>query len=126
MELAGEPPEGNSGEGMVIGIVCGRSACLGVVAALFWVSAGEGAPANAARGQRIAERWCTECHAVAPGQRRATDAVPTFAQIGKAGRFDEVTLAAFLADPHRSRMQNMALTRSEIADLVAYIKRQAR
>ncbi|QEL27193.1 cytochrome c (plasmid) [Bosea sp. F3-2] len=88
--------------------------------------ASEAAAANSARGQRTAERWCSECHVVAPGQIRASDAVPTFAQIGGAGRFNEKTLAAFLANPHHSRMPNLSLTRSEIADLVAYLKRQAR
>lgn len=82
--------------------------------------------ADSGRGRRTAERWCAECHVVAPGQRRASDAVPTFAQIGGSGRFTEATLAAFLANPHHSRMPNLSLTRSEIADLVAYIRRLAR
>jgi mono/diheme cytochrome c family protein len=89
-------------------------------------SAGAGRAADSASGGRIAERWCAGCHVVAPGQRQASDAVPTFAQIGRSGRFNEATLAAFLANPHHSRMPNLSLTRSEIADLVAYIKRQVR
>jgi mono/diheme cytochrome c family protein len=68
----------------------------------------------------LAERWCAECHVIAPGQQQASDAVPTFAQIG--GRFDETALATFLASPHHSRMPNLSLSRSEIVDLVAYIK----
>lgn len=101
----------------------GSRACLGVVAALLMAPVGEGAAADSARGRRIAERWCAECHVVAPRQRRASDAVPTFAQIAGSGRFSEATLATFLANPHHSRMPNLGLTRSEIADLVAYIKR---
>lgn len=104
----------------------GRSTCLSVAAALLAASASEGSAADSVSGQRIAERWCAECHVVAPGQRRATDAVPTFAQISGSGRFNEATLTAFLANPHHSRMPNLSLTRSEIADLVAYIKRQVR
>ena len=57
---------------------------------------------------------------IAPGQQRASDAVPTFAEIG--GRFDETVLATFLASPDHSRMPNLSLSRSEIADLAAYIK----
>lgn len=102
----------------------GRCACLGVVTALLIIPAGEGAPADSARGRRIAERWCAECHVIAPRQLRASDAVPTFAQIAGSGRFSEATLATFLANPHRSRMPNQGLSRSEIADLVAYITRQ--
>lgn len=124
--LAGEPLEGNAGEGIVMRMGRGHRACLGVVAALLMAPAGEAAAADSARGRRTAERWCAECHAVAPGQQRASDAIPTFAQIGRSERFNEAALAAFLANPHHSRMPNLSLTRSEIADLVAYIKRQAR
>jgi mono/diheme cytochrome c family protein len=102
----------------------GRRACLGAAVALLMAFAGERAEADSANGRRIAERWCAECHVIAPGQRQASDAVPTFAQISRSERFDEATLAAFLANPHHSRMPNLSLTRSEIADLVAYIRRQ--
>lgn len=104
----------------------GRRACLGVAVALLMEFAGESAAADSANGRRIAQRWCAECHVVAPGQRQASDVAPTFAQISGSERFDEATLAAFLANPHHSRMPNLSLTRSEIADLVAYIKRQVR
>jgi mono/diheme cytochrome c family protein len=89
------------------------------------ISAGKGA-ADSANGQRIAERWCAECHVVARGQRQASDAVPTFTEIGESRRFDETALAVFLASPHHSRMPNLSLSRSEIADLVAYIKGRVR
>lgn len=107
---------------------CGRRCRvrLGVVAALLMASSANGVAADRARGQRIAERWCTQCHVAASGQRLGSDAVPTFAQIGEAGRFDETTLAAFLTNPHASRMPDLSLTTSEIADLVAYIKSQVR
>ncbi len=83
---------------------------------------GESAAADRLRGRDIAQRWCSECHVVAPGQLRGSDTVPTFAQIGELEQFDEARLSAFLAAPHHSRMPNLSLTRSEIADLVAYIK----
>jgi mono/diheme cytochrome c family protein len=104
----------------------GRLACLGVAVVLLMTSAGKGAAADSANGRRIAERWCAECHVVAPRQRQASDAVPTFAEIGGSGRFDETALAVFLATPHHSRMPNLSLSRSEIADLVAYIKGRVR
>ncbi|WP_244564824.1 c-type cytochrome [Rhizobium sullae] len=100
---------------------------LGCVAvALLMGQAGESTAADIANGRQIAERWCAECHVAAPGQKQASDAVPTFAQIGESERFDETRLATFLANPHHSRMPNLSLTRSEISDLVAYIKRQRR
>ncbi|NRP89975.1 Cytochrome c [Rhizobium lusitanum] len=102
-------------------------ACWGVVAILFMeFFFGECAAADRVNGQRIAERWCAECHVVASGQQHGSDRVPTFAQIGESKRFDGASLSAFLMDPHHSRMINLSLTRSEISDLVAYIKSQGR
>jgi mono/diheme cytochrome c family protein len=98
----------------------GGFAGLGLALLFLLISTGNATATDSANGQRLAERWCAECHAIAPGQKRASDAVPTFAQIG--GRFDETALATFLASPHHSRMPNLSLSRSEIADLVAYIK----
>lgn len=95
--------------------------CVGTVALLLMVT-GESAAADRLRGRVIAQRWCSECHVVAPGQARGSDTVPTFAQIAESERFDEGSLSAFLATPHHSRMPNLSLTRAEIADLVAYIK----
>ncbi|MFD1326698.1 c-type cytochrome [Mycoplana ramosa] len=93
-----------------------------VAITLLLTMAGESAAADPARGRDIAERWCSACHVVAPGQLRGSDTVPTFAQIGKSDKFDEAGLSVFLAAPHHSRMPNLSLTRSEIADLVAYIR----
>jgi mono/diheme cytochrome c family protein len=99
---------------------------IGIAGAVLLSSAGESLAADSTNGQRIAERWCAGCHVVTPEQQQASDAVPTFAQIGASERFDEAALTAFLASPHHSRMPNFSLSRSEIADLVAYIKRQMR
>lgn len=104
----------------------GCRASLSVTMVLLVEFACGSAEADIASGRKIAERWCSECHVVAPGQRQASDSVPTFAQINRSGRFDEATLSAFLANPHHSRMPDLSLTRSEIADLVAYIRRQGR
>jgi mono/diheme cytochrome c family protein len=95
-------------------------ACLGLALLFLLISTSNATATDSANGQRLAERWCAECHVIAPGQQRASDAVPTFAQIAR--RFDETALATFLANPHHSRMPNLSLSRSEIADLVAYIK----
>ena len=94
--------------------------CAGSVALLLIVT-GESTAADRLRGRAIAQR-CSECHVVTPGQVRGSDTVPTFAEIGVSERFDERSLSAFLATPHHSRMPNLSLTRTEIADLVAYIR----
>lgn len=95
--------------------------CAGAIA-LVLMGASESFAADPTRGREIAQRWCSECHVVAPGQSHGSDGVPTFAQIGRSDQFDEGSLSAFLAAPPHSRMPNLSLTRSEIADLAAYIK----
>jgi mono/diheme cytochrome c family protein len=75
---------------------------------------------NAQNGERLALQWCASCHLVAPTQRQASAAVPSFAEIAKRPRFNAAQLALFLLDPHPV-MPNLALTRREAADLAAYI-----
>jgi mono/diheme cytochrome c family protein len=72
-------------------------------------------------GRRLAERWCEACHVVAPTQvRAAIDQAPPFAAIAKTPDFDAAKIALFLLDPH-PKMPDMGLSRSEAADLAAYI-----
>lgn len=80
--------------------------------------------ADADAGKRLAERWCASCHLVSPGQQRASGDQPTFAQIGSRPGFDASRLALFLLEPH-PKMPSMSLTRSEAADIAAYIGRVA-
>jgi mono/diheme cytochrome c family protein len=98
----------------------------GILATLLVAYAGESAAADRGNGQRIAERWCSGCHVVASGPQQGSDQIPTFAQIGRSDRFDDGLLAAFLSAQHHSRMPNLSLTRSEVADLVAYIESYGR
>ena len=91
---------------------------------LIVVAIGAATPAFAAdpaNGRRLAERWCQACHVVTPTQvRAATDQAPPFAAIAKTPDFDAAKIALFLLDPH-PKMPDMALSRSEAADLAAYI-----
>jgi len=75
---------------------------------------------DAAHGGVIAKRWCASCHVVAQNQRSAVADAPSFANIAER-RQDDHALADFLADPH-PKMPDMQLTRSEISDIVAYIR----
>ncbi|CCM75358.1 c-type cytochrome [Rhizobium mesoamericanum] len=98
-------------------------AILGTLLVMF---VGESTAADPRNGERIAERWCSGCHIVTSGQQQGSDQIPTFAQIGRSGRFDEQSLGVFLRAPHHSRMPNLSLTRSEVADLVAWIESHSR
>ena len=79
--------------------------------------------ADAAQGQRIAERWCAACHVVSGAQTRGFVAVPSFHEIARRYHLDSSRLSLFLADPH-PKMPDMQLSQPEIADLVAYIRSQ--
>lgn len=71
-------------------------------------------------GEKLARRWCAECHLVAPDQQRASTAAPPFATIARMPGFSRDKLAFFLLEPH-PKMPSMALSRSEATDLADYI-----
>jgi mono/diheme cytochrome c family protein len=77
--------------------------------------------ADPENGRRLAERWCSACHVVAPGQQRASADVPPFSTIAHAPGFNPRRLTFFLLEPH-PRMPSMSLSRKEAADIVDYIK----
>ncbi len=81
--------------------------------------------ADAANGKRLAKRWCAACHVVATDQKSGNTQVAPFSAIAKVPNFDAAKLALFLLNPH-PKMPDMNLTRSEAADLTAYIVSQGR
>ena len=77
--------------------------------------------ADADNGSRLAHRWCEACHIITPTQRLAgSDQAPPFATIANRPGFNAAQIAVFLLDPH-PKMPDMSLTRTEAADLAAYI-----
>jgi mono/diheme cytochrome c family protein len=89
------------------------------------VSVQIGQAADARQGETLAKRWCADCHAVSREQVSATTQAPPFSEIAKADKFDAASVALFLLAPH-PRMPDMNLSRSEAADLAAYIGAQRR
>jgi mono/diheme cytochrome c family protein len=90
-----------------------------IVATIMANSAAMAADPN--NGQRLAHRWCEECHVVSPTQRRpASDQAPPFATIAKMPHFGAAEIALYLLTPH-PKMPDMNLTRTEAGDLAAYI-----
>lgn len=79
------------------------------------------AHADAAGGERLARQWCVNCHVVDGGGAATTipQGPPSFRTA--AGHLDDGQLRAFLTRPHGA-MPDLALTRAEIDDLVAYIR----
>lgn len=79
--------------------------------------------ADARKGETLAKRWCASCHVVSADQKRGNTQANTFSTIASKTGFDETKLAYFLLAPHPI-MPDMSLSRSEAADLAAYIKTQ--
>lgn len=76
--------------------------------------------ASADQGATLAKRWCATCHVVDGDQKQASADVPPFAVIAKKTDFSPEKVAAFLMEPH-PKMPNFTLSRSEAADIAAYI-----
>ena len=87
------------------------SACLMPVAA----------HADATAGERLARQWCANCHVVDGAGPTTTipQGPPAFRVI--AGHLNPDQMRAFLTHPHGA-MPDLALTRAEIDDLIAYIE----
>jgi mono/diheme cytochrome c family protein len=81
--------------------------------------------ADIAHGETLERRWCATCHVVVPNQQHTTGEAPPFATIGRKPDFDVKRLTFFLLDPH-PKTPNMSLTRTETADIAAYIATLAR
>jgi mono/diheme cytochrome c family protein len=80
------------------------------------------AAADAANGVRLGRQWCANCHVIDGSGPSATlpQGPPSFRVA--AGHLNAGELRAFLSHPHGA-MPDLALTRAEIDDLIAYIER---
>ena len=87
------------------------------------VLGGSAFAADLSNGEAVAKRWCAACHVVAPDQKSGNTQVAPFSAIAKMPGFDEYKLALYLLLPH-PKMPDMSLSRSEAADLTAYIVMQ--
>lgn len=76
--------------------------------------------ADADHGGDLARRWCASCHVVTSSQTQASADVPSFASVARRPDFSPERLAFFLLDPH-PKMPNFPLSRTEAADIAAYI-----
>jgi mono/diheme cytochrome c family protein len=90
-----------------------------LVSVLLSISAARAA--DTINGERLARQWCASCHLVAADQSGPTSEAAPFSTLAARADFSADQIALFLLDPH-PRMPNMALTRTEAADLAAYIK----
>lgn len=76
---------------------------------------------DAMHGKELAQRWCASCHLVSPEQTSATTEAPPFATIAERPAEENAKLDLWLQDPHPP-MPQLNLSRTERADLIAYIE----
>ena len=76
--------------------------------------------ADADHGADLAKRWCASCHVVDGNQTQASADVAAFTTIASRSDFSPEKVAFFLLDPH-PKMPSFPLSRSEAADIAAYI-----
>jgi len=82
----------------------------------------EARPADPARGQEVAVRWCSACHVVMPGVAPLPDQVraPTFAGLATDPSKDDTFLRRFMDEVHPP-MPTYRLFPEEKVDLIAYL-----
>jgi len=74
---------------------------------------------NIANGQRLSQRWCSECHIVGPAQTRSRGA-PSFASIAAKETISVEMVVSFLLLPHAA-MPNPPLSRKDAEDIATFI-----
>ena len=75
---------------------------------------------DCARGKQLAERVYSNCHLVGEGQEHANVDIPSFHEIaGKSGQTEGAIMAHIVLPKHP--MPTIPLTKSEFADLAAYM-----
>jgi len=83
--------------------------------------AAHSAHADAAKGAQIARQWCANCHLIGGNPAGPVpQGPPSFQMVAHSGMSAD-QLRAFLSHPHGA-MPNLALTRTEIDDLIGYIE----
>jgi mono/diheme cytochrome c family protein len=95
--------------------------CLATVALMLSSVATPSAAADVAKGTQLARQWCANCHVVdGTTSGMVQQGPPSFRAVAQGGLTGD-QLRAFLTHPH-APMPDLALTRSEIDDLIAYIE----
>jgi mono/diheme cytochrome c family protein len=94
------------------------SLCLSV-ALTFFAGIGAAVAQNVENGQRLSERWCSQCHAIGPAPGKFKG-VPSFASIANREIATPEMIASFLRMPHAT-MPNFPLSRKDAQDISAFI-----
>lgn len=91
-----------------------------IVAAILVLAGRERAKADAARGQVLAQQWCSQCHGVRPAEASVNPKAPAFVAIAAEPSATEYALRTFFRTPHPT-MPNSIFEPDDIDDIVGYI-----
>jgi mono/diheme cytochrome c family protein len=76
--------------------------------------------ADPAAGERLAEKWCAECHAIRADRLSPNPASPTFPKLAAEPSITEYSLRALLRSPHET-MPHIMFKDDELDDIISYI-----
>jgi mono/diheme cytochrome c family protein len=76
--------------------------------------------ADPAAGERLAEKWCAECHAIRADRLSPNPASPTFPKLAAEPSITEYSLRALLQSPHET-MPHIMFKDDELDDIISYI-----
>jgi len=91
-----------------------------LVVAVAGLSGSLAMAADANHGSDLTKRGCATCHVVNSEQKQASTGAPPFAVIGSESDFTPERSPSSCSTPH-PKMPSFPLSRSEAADLAAYI-----
>ena len=95
-----------------------QALCLSVALAVLG-GIGAASAQDLENGQRLSERWCSECHAIGPAPAKSSKA-RSFAAIAAKESITTEMIASFLRLPHAT-MPNVPLSRKDAQDIAAFI-----
>jgi|GEM_PF-4862085 len=72
-------------------------------------------------GQRVADKWCINCHLTSSERVDGSDAAPTWVSIAADPDKTDTYIRSFLTNTH-GEMQGISLSRQQINDVIAYIR----
>ena len=75
---------------------------------------------NASQGHRLAEAWCSPCHAIEPHMAGMFDSAPSFAAIANRHGTTALSLKVFLKTSHQN-MPNLVIAPEQADALANYI-----
>lgn len=97
-----------------------KNCCAVVIIILYSALAAASDARAAARGEALAQSWCSRCHALKPDQSSANPAAPKFSDVAAEPSITEYSLRVFLKTPHAT-MPNIMLKADDMDDIVSYI-----